>query len=167
MMEWIFWPTRVSYANDPVGTVLVGAVALLFGVGLGARLPRGKLRTALWGLPLFPLAAELLASPAYSREDWFLSVRLAFALDGLAAMALALWLGYALGTLFRREMPRQKGKRGEAGCCFFPAWPWRRWDSGCGGGRRMPAGCWSPGKPRSMTPRRSTWPTSASAGRRL
>lgn len=102
MMEWIFWPTRVSYANDPVGTVLVGAVALLFGVGLGARLPRGKLRTALWGLPLFPLAAELLASPAYSREDWFLSVRLAFALDGLAAMALALWLGYALGTLFRR-----------------------------------------------------------------
>ena len=102
MMEWIFWPTRVSYANDPVGTVLVGAVALLFGVGLGARLPRGKLRTALWGLPLFPLAAELLASPAYSREDWFLPVRLAFALDGLAAMALALWLGYALGTLFRR-----------------------------------------------------------------
>lgn len=102
MMEWIFWPTRVSYANDPVGTVLVGAVALLFGVGLGARLPRGKLRTALWGLPLFPLAAELLASPAYSREDWFLPVRLAFVLDGLAAMALALWLGYALGTLFRR-----------------------------------------------------------------
>ena len=102
MMEWIFWPTRVSYANDPVGTVLVGAVALLFGVGLGARLPRGKLRAALWGLPLFPLAAELLASPAYSREDWFLSVRLAFMLDGLAAMALALWLGYALGTLFRR-----------------------------------------------------------------
>ena len=101
-MEWIFWPTRVSYANDPVGTVLVGAVALLFGVGLGARLPRGKLRTALWGLPLFPLAAELLASPAYSREDWFLPVRLAFVLDGLAAMALALWLGYALGTLFRR-----------------------------------------------------------------
>ena len=49
-----------------------------------------------------PLAAELLASPAYSREDWFLPVRLAFALDGLAAMALALWLGYALGTLFRR-----------------------------------------------------------------
>ena len=91
MMEWIFWPTRVSYANDPVGTVLVGA-----------RLPRGKLRTALWGLPLFPLAAELLASPAYSREDWFLPVRLAFVLDGLAAMALALWLGYALGTLFRR-----------------------------------------------------------------
>ena len=43
MMEWIFWPTRVSYANDPVGTVLVGAVALLFGVGLGARLPRGSL----------------------------------------------------------------------------------------------------------------------------
>ena len=102
MMEWIFWPTRVSYANDPVGTVLVGAVALLFGVGLGARLPRGELRTALWGLPLFPLAAELLASPAYSREDWFLPVRLAFVLDGLAAMALALWLGYALGTLFRR-----------------------------------------------------------------
>ncbi len=102
MMEWIFWPTRVSYANDPVGTVLVGAVALLFGVGLGARLPRGKLRTALWGLPLFPLAAELLASPAYSREDWFLPIRLAFVLDGLAAMALALWLGYALGTLFRR-----------------------------------------------------------------
>ena len=102
MMEWIFWPTRVSYANDSVGTVLVGAVALLFGVGLGARLPRGKLRTALWGLPLFPLAAELLASPAYSREDWFLPVRLAFVLDGLAAMALALWLGYALGTLFRR-----------------------------------------------------------------
>ena len=102
MMEWIFWPTRVSYANDPVGTVLVGAVALLFGVGLGARLPRGKLRTALWGLPLSPLAAELLASPAYSREDWFLPVRLAFVLDGLAAMALALWLGYALGTLFRR-----------------------------------------------------------------
>lgn len=102
MMEWIFWPTRVSYANDPVGTVLVGAVALLFGVGLGARLPRGKLRTALWGLPLFPLAAELLASPAYSREDWFLPVRLAFVLGGLAAMALALWLGYALGTLFRR-----------------------------------------------------------------
>lgn len=102
MMEWIFWPTRVSYANDPVGTVLVGAVALLFGVGLGARLPWGKLRTALWGLPLFPLAAELLASPAYSREDWFLPVRLAFVLDGLAAMALALWLGYALGTLFRR-----------------------------------------------------------------
>lgn len=102
MMEWIFWPTRVSYANDPVGTVLVGAVALLFGVGLGARLPRGKLRTALWGLPLFPLAAELLASPAYSREDWFLPVRLAFVLDGLAAMALALWLGYALGPLFRR-----------------------------------------------------------------
>ena len=102
MMEWIFWPTRVSYANDPVGTVLVGAVALLFSVGLGARLPRGKLRTALWGLPLFPLAAELLASPAYSREDWFLPVQLAFALDGLAAMALALWLGYALGTLFRR-----------------------------------------------------------------
>ena len=102
MMEWIFWPTRVSYANDPVGTVLVGAVALLFSVGLGARLPRGKLRTALWGLPLFPLAAELLASPAYSREDWFLPVRLAFVLDGLAAMALALWLGYALGTLFRR-----------------------------------------------------------------
>ena len=68
----------------------------------GARLPRGKLRTALWGLPLFPLAAELLASPAYSREDWFLPVRLAFVLDGLAAMALALWLGYALGTLFRR-----------------------------------------------------------------
>ena len=102
MMEWIFWPTRVSYANDPVGTVLVGAVALLFGVGLWARLPRGKLRTALWGLPLFPLAAELLASPAYSREDWFLPVRLAFVLDGLAAMALALWLGYALGTLFRR-----------------------------------------------------------------
>lgn len=102
MMEWIFWPTRVSYANDPVGTVLVGAVALLFGVGLGARLPRGKLRTALWGLPLFPLAAELLASPAYSWEDWFLPVRLAFVLDGLAAMALALWLGYALGTLFRR-----------------------------------------------------------------
>ena len=102
MMEWIFWPTRVSYANDPVGTVLVGAVALLFGVGLGARLPRGTLRTALWGLPLFPLAAELLASPAYSREDWFLPVRLAFVLDGLAAMALALWLGYALGTLFRR-----------------------------------------------------------------
>lgn len=102
MMEWIFWPTRVSYANDPVGTVLVGAVALLFGVGLGARLPRGKLRTALWGLPLFPLAAELLASPAYSREDWFLPVWLAFVLDGLAAMALALWLGYALGTLFRR-----------------------------------------------------------------
>ena len=102
MMEWIFWPTRVSYANDPVGTVLVGAVALLFGVGLGARLPRGKLRTALWGLPLFPLAAELLASLAYSREDWFLPVRLAFVLDGLAAMALALWLGYALGTLFRR-----------------------------------------------------------------
>ena len=102
MMEWIFWPTRVSYANDPVGTVLVGAVALLFGVGLGARLPRGKLRTALWGLPLFPLAAELLASPAYSREDCFLPVRLAFVLDGLAAMALALWLGYALGTLFRR-----------------------------------------------------------------
>lgn len=102
MMEWIFWPTRVSYANDPVGTVLVGAVALLFGVGLGVRLPRGKLRTALWGLPLFPLAAELLASPAYSREDWFLPVRLAFVLDGLAAMALALWLGYALGTLFRR-----------------------------------------------------------------
>ena len=101
-MEWIFWPTRVSYANDPVGTVLVGAVALLFSVGLGARLPRGKLRTALWGLPLFPLAAELLASPAYSREDWFLPVRLAFVLDGLAAMALALWLGYALGTLFRR-----------------------------------------------------------------
>ncbi len=101
-MEWIFWPTRVSYANDPVGTVLVGAVALLFGVGLGARLPGGKLRTALWGLPLFPLAAELLASPAYSREDWFLPVRLAFVLDGLAAMALALWLGYALGTLFRR-----------------------------------------------------------------
>ena len=101
-MEWIFWPTRVSYANDPVGTVLVGAVALLFGVGLGARLPWGKLRTALWGLPLFPLAAELLASPAYSREDWFLPVRLAFVLDGLAAMALALWLGYALGTLFRR-----------------------------------------------------------------
>ena len=103
MMEWIFWPTRVSYANDPVGTVLVGAVALLFGVGLGARLPRGKLRTALWGLPLFPLAAELLASPAYSREDWFLPVRLAFALDGLAAMALALWLGYVLGGLFRRK----------------------------------------------------------------
>ena len=77
-------------------------MALLFGVGLGARLPRGKLRTALWGLPLFPLAAELLASPAYSREDWFLPVRLAFVLDGLAAMALALWLGYALGTLFRR-----------------------------------------------------------------
>ena len=102
MMEWIFWPTRVSYANDPVGTVLVGAVALLFSVGLGARLPRGKLRTALWGLPLFPLAAELLASPAYSREDWFLPVRLAFVLDGLAAMALALWLGYARGTLFRR-----------------------------------------------------------------
>lgn len=102
MMEWIFWPTRVSYANDPVGAVLVGAVALLFGVGLGVRLPRGKLRTALWGLPLFPLAAELLASPAYSREDWFLPVRLAFVLDGLAAMALALWLGYALGTLFRR-----------------------------------------------------------------
>ena len=102
MMEWIFWPTRVSYANDPVGTVLVGAVALLFGVGLGARLPRGKLRTALWGLPLFPLAAELLASPAYSREDWFLPVWLSFVLDGLAAMALALWLGYALGTLFRR-----------------------------------------------------------------
>ena len=51
---------------------------------------------------LFPLAAELLASPAYSREDWFLPVRLAFVLDGLAAMALALWLGYALGTLFRR-----------------------------------------------------------------
>ena len=103
MMEWIFWPTRVSYANDPVGTVLVGAVALIFGVGLGTRLPQGKFRAALWGLPLFPLAAELLASPAYSREDWFLPVWLAFVLDGLAAMALALWLGYALGTLFRRE----------------------------------------------------------------
>ena len=102
MMEWIFWPTRVSYANDPVGTVLVGAVALLFGVGLGARLPRGRLRTALWVLPPLALAAEALASPAYSREDWFLPVQLAFALDGLAAMALALWLGYALGTLFRR-----------------------------------------------------------------
>ena len=51
MMEWFFWPTRVSYANDPVGTALVGIVALLFGVGLGARLPRGRLRTALWVLP--------------------------------------------------------------------------------------------------------------------
>ena len=102
MMEWFFWPTRVSYANDPVGTALVGIVALLFGVGLGARLPRGRLRTALWVLPPLARAAEALASPAYSREDWFLPVQLAFALDGLAAMALALWLGYALGTLFRR-----------------------------------------------------------------
>ena len=78
MMEWFFWPTRVSYANDPVGTALVGIVALA-------------------------LAAEALASPAYSREDWFLPVQLAFALDGLAAMALALWLGYVLGGLFRRK----------------------------------------------------------------
>ena len=56
---------------------------------------------SVWGRDC-PGAAELLASPAYSREDWFLPVRLAFVLDGLAAMALALWLGYALGTLFRR-----------------------------------------------------------------
>ena len=103
MMEWFFWPTRVSYANDPVGTALVGIVALLFGVGLGARLPRGRLRTALWVLPPLALAAEALASPAYSREDWFLPVQLAFALDGLAARALALWLGYVLGGLFRRK----------------------------------------------------------------
>ena len=61
MMEWFFWPTRVSYANDPVGTALVGIVALLFGVGLGARLPRGRLRTALWVLPPLALAAEALA----------------------------------------------------------------------------------------------------------
>ena len=103
MTEWFFWPMRVSYANDPVGTVFLGVVALLFGVGLGARLPRGRLRTALWVLPPLALAAEALASPAYSREDWFLPVQLAFVLDGLAAMALALWLGYALGSLFRRK----------------------------------------------------------------
>lgn len=92
MMEWFFWPTRVSLANDPVGTALVGAAVLLFSAALGARLPRGRLRKAL-------------ASPAYSREDWFLPVQLAFVLDGLAAMALTLWLGYALGSLFRRKSP--------------------------------------------------------------
>ena len=105
MMEWFFWPTRVSLANDPVGTALVGAAVLLFGAALGARLPRGRLRTALWVLPPLALAAEALASPAYSREDWFLPVQLAFVLDGLAAMALTLWLGYALGSLFRRKSP--------------------------------------------------------------
>ena len=70
MMEWFFWPTRVSYANDPVGTALVGIVALLFGVGLGARLPRGRLRTALWVLPPLALAAEAPSSWPSRWTDW-------------------------------------------------------------------------------------------------
>lgn len=103
MMEWFFWPTRASYLNNPDGTGLFVVLLLIFGGICGAKLPQGRLRKVLWFLPFFSLLIELLASPAYSQEDWFFPVQLAFVLDGLAAMALALWLGYAPGSLFRRK----------------------------------------------------------------
>ena len=101
MMEWFFWPTRVSYANDPVGTALVGIVALLFGVICAGQVRSRKVRrTFLWALPLGAAALEvleLLLAPLVRGGNWGLAA------GACAAIAALFWLGFALRTLFRRE----------------------------------------------------------------
>ena len=99
MLRWFFWPTRASYSNNPDGTVLFVVLLLIFGGICGAKLPQGRLRKVLWLLPFFSLLIELLASPAYSQEDWFFPVQLAFPLDAISAIALIFWLGFTAVSL--------------------------------------------------------------------